>query len=68
MFCFKGTLSQDFPLQVFSGIIFPQTSENPQICGLTKFVTFADLPLVWQFADLRFADPLFFAICGFAIC
>jgi hypothetical protein len=52
MFCFKGTLSQDFPLQVFSGIIFPQTSENPQICGLTKFFTFEDLLHVWQFADL----------------
>jgi hypothetical protein len=29
---------------------------NPQICGLTKSVIFADLPQVWQFADLRFAD------------
>jgi hypothetical protein len=37
MFCSKGTVSQDFLLQVFSWIIFPQASENPQICGLTKF-------------------------------
>jgi hypothetical protein len=29
---------------------------NPQICGLTKSVIFADLLQVWQFADLRFAD------------
>jgi hypothetical protein len=46
----------------------PKGSENPQICGLKKFVTFADLPHLgqfadlWtpyflQFADLRFADP-----------
>jgi hypothetical protein len=41
---------------------------NPQIFGLTKFVIFADLPQVWQFADLPFADPIFFAICGFKIC
>jgi hypothetical protein len=27
-----------------------------------------DLPQVWQLADLRFGDPKFFAICGFAIC
>ncbi len=31
----------------------------PQICGLTKFVTFADLLQMWQFADLRFAYPIF---------
>ena len=66
MFCFKGTVSQDFLLQVFSWIIFPQASKNPQICGLTKFVTFADLPHVGQFGG--FADPIFFAICRFAIC
>ncbi len=23
---------------------------------------------MWQFADLRFADQIFFVICGFAIC
>ncbi len=68
MFCFKGTVSQDFLLQVFSWIVFPQASENPQILGLTKFVTFADLPHVGQFADKPFADPIFFAICGFVIC
>ncbi len=33
---------------------------NPQICGLTKFVIFADLPHVWQFANLQFVDPIFF--------
>jgi hypothetical protein len=65
MFCFKGAVSQDFSLQVFF-IIFPQDSENLQICGLTKLVTFADLPHVGQFANLRFANPIFFAICGFA--
>jgi hypothetical protein len=62
MFCFKGTVSQDFLLQVFSGIIFPQASENPQICGFTIFVTFADLLLEWQFAG-----PIFVAIFLFAI-
>jgi hypothetical protein len=66
MFCLKGTVSQDFLLQVFSRIVFPQASENPQILGLTKFVTFADLPHVGQFAicgpnifcDLRICDLL----------
>jgi hypothetical protein len=61
MYSFKGTVSQDFLLQVF-----PQASENPQIFGLAKFDTFVDLQHVGQFADLRFADPIFFAICGFA--
>ena len=36
---------------------------NPKTCGLTKFVIFADLPHVWQFANLQFVDPIFFAIC-----
>ncbi len=63
LFCFKGTVSQDFLLQVFSWTIFPQACENQQICGLTKFVTFADFSHVGQFADL-----IFFAICRFAIC
>ncbi len=40
---------------------------NIQICGLTKFVTFADPPHVCQL-DLQFADPIFLAICGYAIC
>jgi hypothetical protein len=61
-------VSQDFLLQVFLLTIFPQAFENPQIWGLTKFVTFADPVHVWQFADLGFADPIFFAIFGFAIC
>jgi hypothetical protein len=42
----------------------PQISfANPEICGLKKFVIFADLPPVWRFGVLRFADPIFFAIC-----
>ncbi len=44
-----------------------QASGNSQICGLTKFVTFANLPHVWQFADLQISDPIFFAIFKFAI-
>jgi hypothetical protein len=34
-----------------------------QICGLTKFVIFADLLHVWQFANLQFVDPILFGIC-----
>ncbi len=60
MFCFKGTVPHDFLLQVFLGIIFPQTSENPQICRLTKFVTFVDLPHVWQFAGFAICRPNIF--------
>ncbi len=67
-FALKGQCHKIFCSRFFSGIIFPQASENPQICGLTKLVTFADLPHVWQFADLQFAVPIFFAIRGFAIC
>ncbi len=33
--------------------------KNAQTCGITKFDRFADLPQVWQFVDLRFADPNF---------
>ena len=68
MFRFKGTVSQDFCFRLFSWIIFPQAYENPQICGLAKFFTFADLSHMWQFVDLGFADPIFFAICIFVIC
>ena len=32
------------------------------------FFGLAGLPQMWQFADLRFADHIFFAICGFANC
>ncbi len=73
-FALKGQCHKILCSRFFSGIIFPQASENPQICGLTKFVTFADLPHVWhiadlqfsdstflRFVDLRFADPNFFA-------
>ncbi len=60
MFCFKGTVSQDFSIRFLSWIIFPQASENPQICGLTKFVTFVDLPPVRKVCR--------FEICGPNIC
>jgi hypothetical protein len=40
---------------------------NPQICGLQKFVRFAELQHMWQFTDWRLADPIPFSICGFAI-
>jgi hypothetical protein len=46
----------------FAEVDSPQIA-NLQICGLTKFVTFADLLQVWQFVDLRFAKPNIFAIC-----
>jgi hypothetical protein len=35
---------------------------NPQICRFTKFVSFANFSLVWQFVD-----P-FFALCRFSSC
>jgi hypothetical protein len=38
---------------------------NPQICGFTKFVIIETFQ-VWQFAGLRFADPIF--ICDLRIC
>ncbi len=68
MFCFKGTVSQDFLLQVFSWIIFSQASENPQICGLTNLLHLRTFHMrgnlricepdnFLQFADLQFADP-----------
>jgi len=42
----------------FAEVGGPQIA-NPQICGLTKSVTIADLLQMWQFADLRFAYPIF---------
>ncbi len=34
---------------------------NPQICGLKNYyVRFANLFQMWHFADLRFADPIFY--------
>ncbi len=60
MFSLMGQCHKIFSFRFFSWIILPQASENPQICELTKFVTFADLPHVWQFGDLRIADPIFF--------
>jgi hypothetical protein len=42
----------------FSEVGGPQIA-NLQICELIKFVTFADLLQMWQFADLRFAYPIF---------
>jgi hypothetical protein len=38
---------------------------NPHICGLKYF---ADLPQMWHLGDLRFAEPIFFVICGGVIC
>ncbi len=67
-FALKGQCHKIFCFRFFLWIIFLQASENPQIWGLTKFVTFADLPNVWQFVDLRLADSILFAIFGFAIC
>jgi hypothetical protein len=34
---------------------------NLPTCGLTNFVRFADLPQMWQFVVLRFADQVLFA-------
>ncbi len=65
-FALNGQCHKIFCFKFFSWIIFPKASENPQICGLTKFLTFVDLPHMRQFADLRFGDRIFFAICGFA--
>ncbi len=66
MFCFQGTVSQDFSFRFFSWIIFPQASENPQICGLTKFVTFVDLPPVGQVCGFEICGPNIF--CDLRIC
>jgi hypothetical protein len=42
----------------------PQISfANEQICKLTVFVKFADIPQMWQFADVRFAGPIFYEVC-----
>ncbi len=52
-FCIYGVL-------YCSEVGVPQISfASLQICGLKKFGIFADLPPVWRFADLRFADPIF---------
>jgi hypothetical protein len=42
------------------GKYFPQIA-NQLTCGLTKLVRLADFPQKWQFADLRFAEPIFCA-------
>ncbi len=39
-------------------------SQNPQIFGLQFLLRFADLPQMWQFADLRFADLRFLLFAG----
>jgi hypothetical protein len=39
-FALKGQCHNIFCFRFFPWIIFPQASENPQICGLAKFVTF----------------------------
>jgi hypothetical protein len=41
---------------------------HPQICGLQKFVRFAEFPHMWHISNLQFADPIFFVICGFVFC
>jgi hypothetical protein len=64
----RDRVTRFFAFRFFSWIIFPQASGNLQICGLTKLVTFADLPHVWQFAVFQISDPIFFAIFKFAIC
>jgi hypothetical protein len=57
MFWFKGTVSQDFLNESSS----PKPLKIRKFVDLqTKFVTFADLPHVWQFGDLRCVDPVFF--------
>jgi hypothetical protein len=38
--------------------------KNPKICGLTNLLRLADIPQIGQPADLRFKDPIFFAIRG----
>ncbi len=38
-------------------------SQNPQICRHTKSGKSADLPKMWQVADMRFADSIFLVIC-----
>ncbi len=52
----------------FSEVGRPQiSSANRRSTNLRTnklFFILLDLPQVWQFADLRFADPIFFAICG----
>ncbi len=48
--------------KIFSSGFFHESS-SPKPLKIHKFVTFADLPHVWQFAVLWFADPIFFAIC-----
>jgi hypothetical protein len=47
----------------FAEVGGPQIA-NPQICGLTKFVTFADLLQMWQFCRFAICVPYIFAICG----
>jgi hypothetical protein len=37
------------------------SANHKSTCGLIKIVRFADIPQMWQFADLLFADPSFFA-------
>jgi hypothetical protein len=53
--CTTGVVDTDGQFAEVGG---PQIA-NPQICGLTKFFTFAELLQMWKFADLRFAKPIF---------
>jgi hypothetical protein len=71
----KGDLSNDstsnppfFSLvNTFNYVFLLQQIANPQKYELYKFVRFADLLQMWQFADLLFEYP-FFVICRFARC
>jgi hypothetical protein len=66
MFCFKGTVSQDFSFRFFHEL------SSPKPLKIRKFVDLQNLLHLWtfrlwgKFAELGFADPIFFAICGFA--
>ncbi len=54
-------------LAVYQNLTILQIA-NPPIFGLKKFVRFAGTFRKCDNADLWSADPMFFAICGFAIC
>jgi hypothetical protein len=64
------SFSVSFFLPVFTISIDPKVggpqTANLQVCGF--FYRFADIPQVWHFVDFRFANHIFFAICGFSIC
>ncbi len=61
MFCFKGTVSQDFLLQVFFMNHLPPSLWKS--ANLWTYKIFCG-----PSACVAIAYPIFFAICGFAIC